>query len=102
MPYVPPHLRPGYVKPEPPQAPAPRGRGAHFRSSETGLPSHNLTHHVYNRNAPPINARRVTMLRLLSRKPIKSALKGKKQQTKRARSNSPKRRRHLTIKAKSK
>jgi len=100
MPYVPPHLRPGYVKPDPPAPSKPKRRGAHFRSNETGLPSHNLTHHRYNRNGPTLSSRQVNRIRLLSRRPVKSAIKGKKQTKKQAHSETLKKRKRFTLKAK--
>lgn len=106
MPYIPPHLRPGYVASVPAPAPVPvvKRRGAHFKSNESGLPTQNRTEHRYNRNAPIISFRDVTRARLLTRRQApKSALKGKKSQTKRrAHSANSLKRRHHTLKAKSK
>jgi hypothetical protein len=106
MPYVPPHLRPGYVPsvPKPAEPAKPKRRGAHFKSTETGYPSHNITEFRYNRNAPFLTQRNITKFRLLSKKqPTKSALKTTKKTLKRkaASLDNKKRTRH-NIRAKSK
>lgn len=106
MPYVPPHLRPGYVPsiPKPAEPTAPKRRGAHFKSTETGYPSHNITEFRYNTSAPFLTQRNITKFRLLSKKPpTKSALKTTKKVSKRkaVSLNNKKRIRH-TMRAKSK
>ena len=106
MPYIPPHLRPGYVPavPKPAEPVAPKRRGAHFKSTETGYPSHNITEFRYNINAPFLTQRNITKFRLLSKKgPVKSALKTSKK-TKKRKAVSLEYKKHLrqTLKAKSK
>jgi len=103
MPYVPPHLRPGYQQTIP-KPPSPKRRGAHFRSTETGYPSHNITEFRYNINAPFLTQRNITKFRLLSKKPpAKSALKTSKHTVKRrAASLENKKRVRHTMRAKSK
>jgi len=100
MPYIPPHLRPGYT-PTVRAQPAPRRRGVHFKSNNTGLPTHNLTMHRYNKNAPHPTMRQIIRTRLLSKSKLKSAIKGKTNK-RRAKSANPERRVHVTRKAKSK
>ena len=106
MPYLPPHLRPGYVPSVPKQAEpqVPKRRGAHFKSTETGYPSHNITEFRYNINAPFLTQRNITKFRLLSKRaPVKSALKSSKKTVKRkAASLEQKKRVRHTSRAKSK
>ena len=103
--YVPPHLRPGYVKPIAVEAlaevAAPRRRGVHFKSNNTGLPSHNQSWFRYNKTPArsPTTAEKKAMKYNLSRRKVatkkrKSALKGTKRNVRRTRSNSPKKRTH--------
>jgi hypothetical protein len=103
--YVPPHLRPGYVKPvaveQVAKVVAPRRRGVHFKSNNTGLPSHNQTWFRYNKTparSPTLAEKKVLKYNLSRRKftdkKRKSALKGTKRNARRTRSNSPKKHTH--------
>ena len=98
-PYVPPHLRPGY-KPTPVE-PVVRRRGVHFKSNTTGLPSHDLRVHRYNKTPArsPTEAEKKAKKYNLSKRKIltkkrKPALKGIKRTLRRTRSNSPKKHTH--------
>ena len=104
-PYVPPHLRPGY---KPVEAPAdkPKRRRPHFKSNATGLPTHDLTVKVYNKNNYKTlkSARQIRTMALHSRRKVKSALKKapKQKRTRAAKSASPPNKRNRkTQKAKS-
>jgi hypothetical protein len=93
--YVPPHLRPGYI-PEVPKTVTSvigRKRGIHFKSDITGLPSHNIKTRFFDKNEPLKLSRQVNRSRLLSRRTIKSALKGKRTSRIKARSAEPMKRR---------
>ena len=105
--YVPPHLRPGYklqVQAAAAAAEAQAGvvkkrRGVHFKSNVSGLPSHNIRWHRYNKTPArsPTAAEKKTLKYNLSRRKVatkkrKSALKGTKRSVRRTRSNSPKKR----------
>jgi hypothetical protein len=111
--YIPPHLRPGYqAQVEAAQAKAeevgPKRRGVHFKSNISGLPSHNIRWHRYNKTPArsPTAAEKKAMkynlsARRLTSKKRKSALKGTKRAVRRTRSNSPKRKTHKRRKVKS-
>ena len=92
MPYIPPHLRPGWVPPPPPAPKAPKPRGVHYKSNNTGLPSTNLQIHRYEKNAPTktftIGKRKLRVEKVPTYR-RKSALKGKSKhrQTRAAKSN---------------
>jgi hypothetical protein len=102
--YVPPHLRPGYKAVAAAEAKAvagPRRRGVHFKSNVSGLPSHNIRWHRYNKTPArsPTSAEKKALKYNLSRRKVltkkrKSALKGKKRTVRKTRSNSPKKRTH--------
>lgn len=86
MPYIPPHLRPGWIAPPPPAPKAPKPRGVHYKSNDTGLPSTNQHWHRYEKNAAPAEQARNVSVALSKRKvravkvptyKRKSALKGK-------------------------
>ena len=76
MPYVPPHKRPGY-KPAEVSEPLTKRRKAHFKSNATGLPTHNLTIRLYNKNNNTTlkSARQIRAITLKSRRKVKSVLK---------------------------
>ena len=76
MPYVPPHLRPGFKR-EAPLTQKVRRRGVHYKSDKSFLPTHNISERRINLEAPLKTAREVKKIHLLSRKQIKSVLKGK-------------------------
>ena len=106
--YVPPHLRPGYKSQVAAEAAAPKRRGVHFKSNVSGLPSHNIRWHRYNKTPArsPTAAEKKAMKYNLSRRKVltkkrKSALKGTKRNIRRTRSNSPKKRTHRRKTAKS-
>jgi len=117
--YVPPHLRPGY-KPASPPKPVEKRRGVHYKSNETGLPTHNLK--VYRfagimANLPALNvganagrsAAASIVSKRLSRRTVKaksgrkSALKSAKAKrtARQTKSASPKKTKRATMKAKS-
>jgi hypothetical protein len=101
MPYLPPHLRPGY-KPEPKKAPSPTRRKAHFKSNTTGLPTHNLTIKLYNRDTPFKTPREIRKQSLKSKLKRKSSLKKTLKKTRLVKSASLKNKRvRNTLKAKS-
>ena len=76
--YIPPHLRVGYV-PEPVRTlmPVLTRRGVHYKSQESGVLSHDIHIRVFDKNAPLKTSRQVKLRHLLSRKKIRSVLKGK-------------------------
>ena len=80
MPYIPPHLRPGWVPPAPPAPKAPKPRGVHYKSNNTGLPSTNQHWHRYEKNAPALTltlGKRKLRAEKVPTHRRKSALKGK-------------------------
>ena len=115
--YVPPHLRPGYKPQVAVEAQAQalaaaeaakKRRGVHFKSNVSGLPSHDIRWHRYNKTPArsPTAAEKKAMKYNLSRRKVtakkrKSALKGTKRNVRRTRSNSPKKRTHRRKTAKS-
>ena len=78
MAYIPPHRRPGFILPTTEKALAYKSIGVRFKSTETGLPSHNITLHRFKDGIPVITARSVRKLALKSRKKHKSVLKTRK------------------------
>lgn len=104
MAYVPPHRRPGFVKQEEAQAVA-EPTGARFKSTQTGLPSHNITMYRFPEGPPQIDVRRLKQASLKSRRKRKPAIKTRVKKSKPLRevkSDGPEKRRRVTMKAKSK
>jgi len=110
MPYIPPHLRPGWVSPPPPAPKAPKPRGVHYKSNNTGLPSTNQHWHRYEKNGVPdtlanaskahnvstaLSKRKVRAVKVPTYK-RKSALKGKSKHRKtRAAKSNEKEKKHV-------
>jgi len=104
MSYIPPHRRPGFVKPTVNPSQAVVKTGVRFKSTQTGLPTHNITLHRFPEGPPSLDLRRMKKNSLKSRKKRRPALKTrtpKKRILREVKSAGPEKKHRVTLKAKS-